>query len=286
MDGNHETVERYYARGSLLEAILGALVAAGKDPEHLSPDDLAPVDAFHIRGREATVELARRAALTADLQVLDVGAGLGGSARYLAAEYQCRVTGIDLTREYVDVAGDLVRRVGLDGRVDFVQASALDLPFAGESFDVVWTEHVQMNIADKARFYGEISRVLKPGGQLLFHDVFQGPAGEPHFPVPWAEDASISHLATPEQARHIIEASGFEIRDWENTSARSLEWFVRAAQRLQSGSAPPLGIGLLMGPTAKDKFANIVRNLREERIIVLQAVAKKSARAGAGAGEG
>jgi cyclopropane fatty-acyl-phospholipid synthase-like methyltransferase len=248
----------------------------GKDPQKLAPVDLAPVDEFHIRGREATIELANRAGLEAGQRVLDVGCGLGGSARYLAAEYGCRVVGIDLTREYIDVANDLAVRVGLGGKVGFRQASALELPFGDAEFDVVWTEHVQMNIADKHRFYGEIARVLAPGGRLMFHDIFRG-HGELHYPVPWADMSSISFLATQDEVREILQGVGFRVLDWEDTSARSLAWFGAAVERIKASGPPPLGLHLLMGDTALAKLENMGRNLREGRIVVAQAVAEKLA---------
>jgi ubiquinone/menaquinone biosynthesis C-methylase UbiE len=269
-----DVVERYYAREDLLDSILSALRRLGKDTARLSPPDLAPVDEFHIRGRQATVELAQRAALTPGLRVLDVGCGLGGSVRYLAAEHGCRVTGVDLTREYVDVARALAGLVGLGDAVEFHHGSALALPFDQSAFDVVWTEHVQMNIADKRLFYSEIARVLRPGGRLVFHDVLQGRGGPAHVPVPWAEDASICFLVTPATVREILERLGFTIVDWEDTSHESLRWFVAAADRLKAGP-PPLGIHLLTGPTSAAKFENVISNLREERIVVLQAVARK-----------
>ena len=171
-------IEQHYGRGRILDLILEGLRATGKDLARLAPADLAPVDEFHIRGREATVELARRASLTPGLRVLDVGCGLGGSARHLAAEHQCQVTGIDLTQEYVDVANALADLVGLRDRVAYRQASALEMPFDDGSFDIIWTEHVQMNIADKHAFYGEIGRVIRPKGLLLFHDIFLGDGAE------------------------------------------------------------------------------------------------------------
>ncbi|MBT5875034.1 MAG: class I SAM-dependent methyltransferase, partial [Candidatus Latescibacteria bacterium] len=130
-------------------------------------------------------------------------------------------------------------------------------------------------IEDKAGLYGEIARVLKPGGRLVFHDIFQGPGGEPHFPVPWAEDRSISFLISPDSARDVLEKIGLEIRNWEDKSAHSLAWFETAAEKLKSSGPPSLGTHLLMGETAKDKFVNVVRNLRDERIAVLQAVLVK-----------
>jgi ubiquinone/menaquinone biosynthesis C-methylase UbiE len=276
MDRNAIAVESHYAHGKVLSAIVEGLRAAGKDLTKLSPADLAAVDEFHIRGREATVELAARVALKPGLRVLDVGSGLGGSARYLAAEHGCRVTGIDLTQEYVDTANALAKMVGLDALVNYRRASALDIPEAAGSFDAVWTEHVQMNIADKRRFYGEIARVLTAGGRLIFHDIFRG-HGELHYPVPWADMSSISFLATTDEVRDFLQSVGLRLLSWEDTSARSLEWFTVAVQRMRASGPPPVGIHLLMGDTAFAKLDNMLRNLREGRIVVAQAVAEKLA---------
>jgi SAM-dependent methyltransferase len=275
MDSLPEHVERHYGRGRILDSIVAALLAAGKDPARLKPDDLAPVDEFHVRGREATVELARRAALEPGSHVLDVGCGLGGSARYLAAEYRCRVTGIDLTREYVDAANALVGMVGLSDRVAFRQASALEMPFDDETFDVVWTEHVQMNIADKHAFYREIGRVTRPGGMLLFHDIFAGEDGPPYYPVPWAEEPSISFLAAPDEVRTILEDLGFVLHEWVDKSEPSLQWIVTALEKARVSGPPPIGTHLLMGDTAREKLDNVTRSLRDGRLAVYQARAEK-----------
>ncbi len=248
----------------------------GKDINNITPSDLAPVDEFHIRGREATVELADRAGVIPGLRVLDVGSGLGGSVRYLAAERECHATGVDLTEEYIEVSSALARLVGLEGKVDFYQASALDLPFDDGAFDVVWTEHTQMNIEDKDAFYREIARVLKIGGRLVFHDIFQGDGGDPHYPVPWAEDSSISFLASVDTLKRTLERSGLDIRDWADKSQHSLEWFAAIVEKMKDSGPPPLGLHLLMGETARVKFQNQISNLQERRITVIQAVAEKS----------
>jgi ubiquinone/menaquinone biosynthesis C-methylase UbiE len=271
-----QSVEEHYGRGKILDAILGALRGMGKDIESLRPADLAPVDEFHIRGREATVELATLAALEPRLRVLDVGCGLGGSVRYLAAEWQCVATGVDLTSEYVGVASALAPLVGLQDLTRFHQASALDLPFGDGAFDVVWTEHAQMNIADKRAFYAEITRVLAPRGRLVFHDIFQGEQQPLHYPVPWAEESAISHLVSPDAARNIIADLGLAIVSWVDKSAQSLQWFTTAVEKVKSTGAPPLGLHLLMGNNAGLKFENMLRNLSEQRIVVIQAVAQKT----------
>lgn len=268
-------IEYHYGQGNLLNSILDALRKTGKNPARLKPSDLAPVDEFHIRGREATVELARRASLKPGDCVLDVGSGLGGSARYLATEYECDVTGIDITQEYIDVANALAELTGLEKIVNFKQASALDLPFEDNTFDVAWTEHVQMNIIDKRTFYGEIARVTKPGGLLLFHDIFKGENETIHYPVPWADDKSINFLVTSEEIREIIAELCFSIQTWEDKSRASLEWFEQIVEKLQETGPPPLGFHLLTGKHAKEKFENQIRNLKENRFVVAHAVLKK-----------
>jgi len=276
MEHTREKVERHYGHGQILDSIFEALGRMGKDLSRLTPADLAPVDRFHIRGHEATVELARRASLRPGTPVLDVGCGLGGSARYLAHEHGCKVTGIDLTQEYVDAARVLADTVRLSDDVSFQQASALELPFEDGSFEVVWTEHVQMNVEDKRAFYSEISRVLAPDGRLLFHDIFRGDGEALQYPVPWAEDPLISFLAKPATIRGLLEELGFVIQDWDDKSQQSHDWFVAALAKTQETGPPPLGLHLLMGPEGGLKFQNLVRNLQQKSVVVVQALAVKS----------
>ncbi|MCC7413571.1 MAG: methyltransferase domain-containing protein [Gammaproteobacteria bacterium] len=259
----------------MLTTIVDALASSGRDLQRLRPADLAPVDAFHMRGREATTELAGCAGFARGKRVLDVGCGIGGSVRYLAHEHGCRAIGIDLTPDFVTTARALAALVGLGDAVRFLVGRATALPFADGTFANVWTEHVQMNVADKARFYAEAARVLAPGGRLVFHDVFEGPGGVPHYPVPWAADASISFLATPQRVRALLGDLGLRVLVWEDRSERSLAWFEAVAAKHRAAGPPALGVHLLMGPTAPIRFANVTRNLREGRVVVIQAVLEK-----------
>jgi ubiquinone/menaquinone biosynthesis C-methylase UbiE len=271
MSKTQQSVNTHYGVSGILDSIQNALTVMGKDMNNLTSSDLALVDEFHLRGQESTLELADRAGLQPGLDVLDVGCGLGGSVRYLVTERECRATGIDLTEEYVEVAGALSKLVGLENKVQFQHASALELPFEDETFDLVWTEHVQMNIENKQLFYGEIFRVLKPGGRLLFHDIFLGEGGQPHYPVPWASGPSISFLWPLHRVRNTLEDIGFSITDWGDKT-RPSEEFLR---KMKEAGPQPLGIHLLMGDTAPTKIQNVRRNLQENRICVIQAVAEK-----------
>jgi ubiquinone/menaquinone biosynthesis C-methylase UbiE len=276
MAAKEERVAAHYGDGDLGERILAALKGAGKDLDALTTADLAPVDAFHIRGHEATRELAAKLGPVDGLRAVDVGCGIGGTSRHLAAEHGCRVTGIDLTEEYCRVATMLSERVGLASKTEFRQASALEMPFDDANFDLAWTEHVQMNIADKRSLYAEIARVLKPGGRLLFHDIFQGSGGDPRFPVPWAPDASISFLIEPDAVRELLASVGLRERHWEDTTAVSREWFANTLRQVGAQGPPPVGMHIVLGPDALDKLGNVGRNLQEGRIVVAQAVLERT----------
>jgi len=269
------SVSKYYGAGSRLERILDALAAQGKDVEHLTAADLAPVDEFHIRGREASVEGAELAAVQADWRVLDVGSGLGGPARFLADRYGCHVTGIDLTPEFVEMATELSRRAGLQALTEFQCASATAMPFPDAAFHLAWTQHVQMNIEDKAALYGEVRRVLRPGGRFVFHDIFTGSESPIHFPVPWADEPALSFLIDPDEVRALLDRTGFEVLSWRETTAVSLQWIEAMLERRRSQGAPQLGLQLLLGETAPRKFDNLQRNLAEGRLTVVQALLER-----------
>ena len=264
------SVEDHYTSSDLGDRILAALETSGADMGALTVDDLAPIDAFHIRGREATSELAQMAGLDAEELVLDAGCGIGGTCRYLAATFGCKVIGVDLTDEHCRVAEMLSARLGLSHLTEFHQGSVLELPFANDHFDLVWTEHTQMNIADKAAFYGELFRVLKPGGGLAFHDIFSGPEGDLCFPLPWATDASISHLIPIEELRAVLGKAGFSQLAWKDKTAASTVFFEGMVED------PPKGIGMhVIMRDAKTKIPNLLRNLKGGRVCVVQAVLKK-----------
>lgn len=275
MNEIEQAATRHYGQPELAERILQALQAGGKDVNALRPEDLAPVDEFHIRGRAATEELAAVCEPEPGWHVLDVGCGLGGSARYLALGYGCRVTGIDLTDEYVQAARMLTERLGLQERVTFHQGSALAMPFETGAFDLAWSEHAQMNIADKARLYAEIHRVLADGGRFAFHDILQGPGGEPHFPTAWAGSPEYSSLIKPDAFRALLEKQGFAVRYWEDRTPEGLAWFRERVAALRANGLPPLGTHLLVGAVGQEAQENTLRNLEEGRIQLVQGVVQK-----------
>ncbi len=267
-----------YGRPDLERTILDAYENAGTDTTRLTRDDTAALDEFHIQGRDATRALADLAEVRPGDWVLDVGSGIGGPARTLAAEFDCRVTGIDLVEEYCRVAETLTERLGLEDRVSVRRGNAVDLPFDDGAFDAVWLQHVSMNVEDKERLIDELHRVLRPGGRLALHEVCAGPGGSPQFPVPWADDPSISFLATAEELSKLLAETGFEELEWVDATDDSLEWFrgkLEAMAARPADAPPPLGLNLLMGPETPTKTKNVVRNLEDERIAVVQGVVEK-----------
>ena len=264
-------IERNYGRSGLIPRTLAALDAAGLDPKALDRNDLQPLDEFHIRGRAATRDLASLAGLSEGVHILDVGCGVGGPARTLAAEFRCRVTGLDLIAEYCELAELLTTGTGLSDRIIIHQGSALEMPFDDGAFDAAWMQHVSMNIEDKERLYREIHRVLRSGGTLALHEVFAGPAGPRHYPVPWAADAEIDFLVSQEEARRSVATAGLREVQWVDVTEKSREWFRNMLAARRSGPQPPLGLHLLVSDFPA-RAANVLRNLEERRITVAMAV--------------
>jgi SAM-dependent methyltransferase len=261
-----------YSTGLSRHNIEQALIAAGKDINHLQPADLAVLEDFHTLGRIATSQLADLAEVTNADHVLDAGSGIGGTARFLADQFGCRVTAIDLTEEYCDTARWLNRLVGLDDRVTVRQGDVTDLPFANASFQVVISQHVQMNVADKTSLYQQARRVLIPGGRLAVWDITSGAPGDLDYPLPWADQPELSHLVSPDQLRAAIERAGFTVVAWNDFAEEAgtlMETFL---------AAPPGPLGL---HNFVDNFAekanNLARGLSDGRLRVIQGVARAAA---------
>ena len=267
-----DSVRDHYRATGLTERLKTALAALGPDDQRFGPRLLAALDQFHTRGLAATAELAELARITAEMTVLDVGSGVGGPARFLAATYGCRVTGVDLSESFVDAACYLTRRTGQSGRVSFEIASALQLPFDDGSFDVVLLQHVAMNIADRARLYREIRRMLKSGGRFATFDVVSI-SGEPHYPLPWARTPAASFLMTAAATREAIESSGFRVLASRDDTEAAKAWIARMRA---SGPPPAPNLGAVMGPDFAELAANLGRNLMEGRFGILTAVFETS----------
>ncbi len=270
-------VEKHYTQNDLEQSLYQALEKAGVDIDQLSPDDLAAIDEFHIRGAEATIEMAQEIGLNDEMQVLDVGSGLGGPSRRLASIYGCRVTGLDLTEAFVRVAEALSIRLSLDHLVSYQAGNALDMPFEDRTFDTVWTQHTAMNIGEKTELYSEMLRVLKPGGHLAIYDVMAGPGGDVYYPVPWARDPSISFLATQDELRGYLEAAGFKILSWRDTTDAGLAWFAAKSVQIKKQGRPIVGYHILLGDEFPQMARNQLRSFKEQRMTLLQVIAGRPA---------
>jgi ubiquinone/menaquinone biosynthesis C-methylase UbiE len=267
-----QKVSEHYGGGvDLIAKIERGLRGAGKNPGDLKPKDLAPIDEFHFRGRKATLQLAEQMRLASHSRVLDIGSGLGGPARTLAEEYGCHVTGIDLTQAFCDAAGILSSWVNLAGRTEFLQGDATDMPFGDDRFDAAITLHVAMNIAAKDKLYAQARRVLKPGAILAVFDILQGEGGAALYPAPWAEDPSISHLATPDEMERLLSGAGFTILAVDDSTRESLDWLEARTVGETRPRTPPITVQILFDD--KLDWPRMIRNqalgLRERRILTV-----------------
>ena len=270
-------ITRHYSSGDLLGRLNAALSSDGVDPNHPTLEELAPYDQFHGRGMDATVELADLMPARPNDAILDVGSGIGGPARYVASRFGCRVTGIDLTPEFCEVARHFTGLLGLDDRVSFEVGSALSLPFDDASFNGAYSINVSMNIEDKAGFHREIARVLERGGWVLLAEIAKGAGGGLEYPTPWARTEATSFLSTTDETRRSLTAAGFDIVAMHDTREQALAFGARARAMIEQGKKPPhRAVQLIHGGIAQDAMANSSRALGDGRIVPIEILARKA----------
>ena len=261
-------VRKHYNALNLTDRIKSALTAVAPEGQMLTVAQLAPLDQFHTRGILATAELATAAGLSPSTRVLDLGCGIGGPARYLAATFGCKVRGVDLSPSFIDAATYLTARCGLSDRVTFEVGDALHLPYEEAAFDAVFLQHVAMNVEDRAALYTEVHRVLARRGRLATFDLVLRD-GDVLYPAPWARDASTSFLRSESDTRTTLEQTGFKPVFWRDDTQTALEWFKAAT----AGSPQTaLNLGLVIGPDFPAIARNLGRNIGENRLGVLSAV--------------
>ena len=120
----------------------------------------------HLGGLDSTLELLSRCQVSAGMDVLDAGCGVGATACYLVKTYGCRVTGVDLRESMVERARERAQREGVSAQATFRRADVQDLPFEDESFDVVLCESVATFVEDKQQVVDELVRVVRAGGRV------------------------------------------------------------------------------------------------------------------------
>ena len=272
---NEDEITGHWSTGDLAQTILAALNEAGVDTENLTAKDLEPLDNMHGGGAGATREMMASLSPKPDQHLLDIGSGVGGPARLLASETGVKVTGIDLTPEFCDVAVMLTEKTGLSGLVGFQQGSALELPFDDASFDGAYTQNVTMNIPDKASFYAEAHRVVKPGGLFVSVSLAEGPDGPPFFPVPWAKAPEDSHLVSPDETRRLIEEAGFQVIELIDKTGAMLEFYEQNRKKAAAEGPPPLSPHIILGDDGKERLKNSARSVEEKRTIPIEILCRR-----------
>ena len=268
-------VANHYTSGTLQAAIEAGWAKVRAQSDATPIDQLAGVDEFHIGGRLATEMVCEQMELVHGLKVLDVGCGLGGAARFMAAHYGADVEGVDLTPEFVEVGNALTQEAGLGKKVRLVRASARNLPQNDASFDRASMFHVGMNIDDKVALFAEISRVLKPGGLLAVYDVMRVGEEALDYPVAWAQDESTSFVAEVAAYQATIEGAGLSVYAIEAKKELGLEFFARMKARMAESGPPPLGLHIVMGRDASVKARNMAANIAKGAIAPVLILARK-----------
>jgi SAM-dependent methyltransferase len=271
-----QAVAEHYSRPELEEKILEAIGRAGLDATKVSVMDLATVDEFHVGGLEATKAFTEFMGLKPGMLLLDVGCGIGGPARHFAAEHGVRVTGIDLTEEFVRTAESLTRLVHLNSAASFELGSALAMPFEGESFDGAYMFHVGMNVADKNALFQDVARVLKPRARFSIYDIMRIGDQPISYPVPWAVSGKTSFVVHIEGYRAALAATGFEVVHERGRREFGIDFFERNIARTAQGGPPVLGLQLLMGDKAPEMMRNVLGGMKSGIFEPVELVAVKT----------
>ncbi|MCH2096458.1 MAG: methyltransferase domain-containing protein [Rhodobacteraceae bacterium] len=276
MSATEQAVAQHYTSGALMMRIMGALAEQGVDPSRVTPADLKAGDEFHTGGVRATDHLFDQLDINSDTRVLDVGSGIGGTARYVAQRFGAAVTGVDLTPEFVTTAQRLSQMVGLGDKTVFHVASALRMPIADQSFDLAVMMHVGMNIADKAALMSEISRALVPGGTFAVFDVMQGERpGDVVYPLPWSERADTSFIAAPSDYRLAAHDAGLDLITETDRSDFAKSFFQKSFAKVAAQGSAPLGVHLMMGDRAGEKLGNYLKTIEAQRIAPTEMIFRK-----------
>jgi SAM-dependent methyltransferase len=272
---NARSISDHWGTGDVYSRIIDAMKAAGIDPETVTVEQLAPVDHFHARGFPATIELADALPIKAGQQLVDIGCGIGGPARYLAQRFGCKVNGLDITAPFVEAGNKLTALVGMQDSVTIEHGDGQKLPYADTTFDGGYAQHVTMNVPDRGAFFDEAFRVLKPGAFFALTEHGLGARGDPHHPLPWSEDGSGAYLMRPQDTVAILKKSGFSDIQVTDTGEKYLRGYLRAIELAQMGEAPVFGTHILLGKLAPQIIRNAARNIEEGRTHPVQIICRK-----------
>lgn len=259
--GKNKNLIGQYSSTNLIEKIISALKGKGVDLDNLKPADLVAFEEFHIGGRKTTRKLSSLTEIKSTMKVLDIGCGIGGPARTLALEFGCDVTGIDISDDYIEAAIFLSEKLGLSDKTDFVCGEVREIPFEDNSFDIIWSQHLIMNIKEKELLLSEIKRVLKPGGVYLFHEAFSKRGREIIYPVFWADNDDVSFLVEQAEYLGMIEKAGFKIDIVNDVSKESEIFFEKVIAYNSSKGVNPLSLNLLVQNDFEMKIENMYENL-------------------------
>ena len=270
-----QTVSEHYSNKGLLNKIYKGLEKLGIDKNQLTQSDLSSFDEFHIGGSESTLMLAEKLVMNASSSVLDIGCGIGGPARFLSSEFGCKVSGIDLTADFVNTGNSLTDQIGLSDKVKLIEASALSIPFADNSFDVSYMIHVGMNIADKDVLFSEAFRVTKPGGVFGIYDVMLLGNCELQYPLPWAVEEDGNAIASATDYISALIKAGFSLKHEDDKTDFANSFFEKMSARTDSSDGPPpVGLHLLMGNLTTQKIRNMAKLIKSgiiaPKILILE----------------
>lgn len=276
-NNNQKIVQTHYTNRNMAERILDALKGFGVDVDNLKREDIVSFEELHIGGRETTRMLAEYADIQSGTALLDIGCGIGGPARTLVDEYGCSVTGVDFTDEFVKTAKVLTEKMRLSDNINFLRANGTDLPFEDSSFSTVWMQHLSMNIERKDLLFSEITRVLKPNGRLIFHEVIKGNIQDLYFPVLWATEPVGNHLVPITDYRKLIKSAGLKEVKLKDHTDLALIHFEKLKEKIKKAKVAKLNLSSLFNKDMPEKAKNVYLNLKEGKIKTIMAVFEKKA---------